>query len=249
MDPLVVGLLVSLGFVLGLAFLFLVIYRHHLRQTRRAHAGAARKSLPDNTRPPSLPFQVPQRWVTIRSSNTALIRELLGVSDETAVPWSEALARTRERALFVSGPVDGWTLVLGGRLPDPARDVEALFRWLHRLSRELGEVHFYAADRVVHTHAWARLDDGRVTRAYAWTGETQWNEGRYTLEERLLGMRCRAYFEEAEPAPFGSVAPEVRNTERVILLARRWSVDPVAASERLLQQEAVRSEGDDGLPG
>jgi len=246
MDPLVVGLLVSLGFVLGLAFLFLVIYRHHLRQIHRVPAGCRGESAPDSTRPAGLPFQVPQRWAAVRSSNTALVRELIGVADETAVPWSEALARAREPALFVSGPVDGWTLILGGRLPDPARDVEALFRWLHRLSRELGEVHFYAADRVVHSHAWARLDDGRVTRAYAWTGETQWNEGRFTLEERLLGLRCRDYFEEAEPVRFGSVAPEVRNADRVILLARRWSVDPVAASERLLQQEAVQSDGEDG---
>lgn len=249
MDPLVVGLLVSLGFVLGLAFLFLVIYRHHLGRTPRASGAAGRESHAENSGPPCLPFQVPQRWVSVRSSNSMLIRELLGVSEQIAVPWSEALARAREPRLFISAPVDGWTLILGGRLPDPARDVEALFRWLHRLSRELGEVHFYASDRVVHTHAWARLEDGRVGRAYAWTGETQWNEGRLTLEERLLGLRCRDYFEEAEPPRFGTVAPEVRNSERVILLARRWSVDPVAASERLLQQEAVRSEGEDGLPG
>ncbi|MCW5556700.1 MAG: hypothetical protein KIT22_02475 [Verrucomicrobiae bacterium] len=246
MDQPVVGLLVCLGFVLGLAFLFFVIYRHHIRQVHRLSADSRRNAVHDSSRSSSLPFQVPQRWVAVRSSNTALVRELLGMADGTAVPWSEALARAKEPAFFISGPVDGWTLILGGRLPDPARDVDALFRWLHRLSRELGEVHFYAADRVVQSHAWARLDDGRVMRAYAWTGETQWNEGRFTLEERLLGLRCRDYLEEADPMRFGSVAPEVRNTDRVILLARRWSLDPVAASERLLQQEAVQSEDEDG---
>jgi len=248
MDPLVVGLLVSLGFVLGLAFLFLVIYRHHLRRLRQA-SGACGTSRSESPRPARLPFQVPLRWVAVRSTNTPLIRDLLGLSMESAVPWSEALGRSREADLFISGPVDGWTLILGGRIPDPVQDVESLFRWLHRLSRETGEVHFYAADRVVHSHAWARLNDGRVTRAYAWTGETQWNEGRLTLEERRLGMRCRDYFEEVEPPSFGALSPEGRNTERVILLARQWSLDPVAASERLLHQEAVRSEEEGGTRG
>lgn len=246
MDSLVVGLLVSLGCVLGLAFSFFVIYRHHLRRLRRAARVQGGGGGASSKHRRSISFQVPSRWLAIRSSNTSLVRELLGVAEEVAVPWSEALSRAREASLFVSGPVDGWTLVVGGRLVDPVGDIDALYRSLHRLSRELGEVHFYSADRVLHFHSWARFDDGRATRAYSWAGETQWNEGRPTLEERLLGLRCRAYCEEAEPVRFGEVAPEVHNTERVVLLARRWSVDPVAASERLLHQEAVRSEGEDG---
>lgn len=247
MDSLVLGLLVSLACVLGLAFAFFVIYRHHLRRLRRSAKSRSGTGIGSSASRGAFPIQMPSRWMAIRSSNTALVRELLGVSDEVAVPWSEALSRARESFLFVSGPVDGWTLVLGGRLVDPSQDIDALYRMLNRLSRELGEVHFYASDRVLQFHTWARMDDGRVTRAYSWAGETQWNEGRPTLEERLLGFRCRAYCEVPEPVRFGEVAPEVHNSEHVVLLARRWSVDPVAASERLLQKEAVRSEDDDGL--
>jgi hypothetical protein len=246
MDSLVVGLLVSLGCVLGLAFAFFVIYRHHLRRLRRAaRALSVEEAGSSKQRRRPFAFQMPARWMAIRSSNTHLVRELLGVSEEVAVPWSEALSRSREAFLFVSGPVDGWTLVVGGRLPDPVQDVDALFRLLNRLSRELGEVHFYSADRVLQFHTWARLDDGRVSRAYSWAGETLWNEGRLTLEERLLGFRCRAYCEQPESVRYGDTAPEVHNTERVVLLARRWSLDPVTASEHLLQQEAVQSPGDD----
>lgn len=245
MDSLVVGLLASLGCVLGLAFAFFVIYRHHLRRLRRmSHAKSGNGSGASGRRR-SFPFPIPTRWMAVRSSNTALVRELLGVAEAGSVPWSEALSRARESVVFVSGPVDGWTLVVGGRLIDPAQDVDALYRLLNHLSRELGEVHFYSADRVLNFHTWARMDDGQVTRAYSWSGETQWNEGRPTLEERLLGLRCRAYCEETEPPRFGEVIPEASNTERVVLLARRWSVDPVTASERLLQDEAVRSDSDD----
>ncbi|MBL9173203.1 MAG: hypothetical protein JNL10_06710 [Verrucomicrobiales bacterium] len=248
MDSLVVGLLVSLASVLCLAFLFFLIYRTHLRRLRFTSA-RNRADSPASERRDVSTISVPVRWMAIRSANTPLVREVLGVADEVAVPWSESLSRAAEDFLFVSGPVDGWTLVVGGRIPDPAQDVDAVYRWLNRLSRELGEVHFYSADRVLHFHSWVRMDDGRVTRAYAWAGETQWNEGRPTLEERLLGFRCRAYCEAVEPVAFGEVAPEVRNTERVVLLARRWSLDPVVASRRLVQKEAVRSEDEDGTRG
>ena len=238
------GLLASLGCVLGLAFAFFVIYRRHLRRLRSTAPVRSGRGRAHGRRQP-VPFQMPSRWLAIRSSNTGLVRELLGVPEDVTVSWSEALSRAGESALFVSAPVDGWSLVVGGGLVDPVQDVDALYRMLNRLSRELGEVHCYAADRVLQFHTWARLDDGRVTRAYSWAGETLWNEGRPTLEERLLGFRCRAYCEGTEPPRYGEVSPEAHNTDRVVLLARRWSVDPVAASERLLQKETVRPEGED----
>lgn len=245
MDTLVVGLLGSLGFVLGLAFAFFVIYRHHLRRLRRANRQRDPLSTVTPARRRPVPFHPPPRWLAVRTTNTALVRSALTPRSVPTVPWSEALARCRERAWFVSPPVDGWTLVVGSRLPEPSQDVDLLFRFLTHLSRELGEVHFYSADRVLNFHSWARLDDSRVTRAYAWSGETLWNEGRPTLEERLLGLRCRAYGEEPEPLRYGDVPPELHNTERVILLARRWSIDPVAASEILLHQETVESGNED----
>jgi hypothetical protein len=247
MDSLVVGLLGMVGFVLGLAFALFAIYRHHLRRLRRANRQQDPLSQSTSARRRALPFQLPARWLAIRSTNTPILREALGIQRQAAVPWSDALARGRERSFFVSAPVDGWSLVVGARLPDAMQDVDALYRFLTRLSREVGEVHYYSADRVLNYHTWARLDDGRVLRAYSWAAETLWNEGRPTIEERLLGLRCWAYGEDPEPGRYGDAPPELHNTERVILLARRWSVDPVAASEILLSQETVES-GNDGEP-
>ena len=241
----VIGLLVSLLVVLGLALFFFTLYHRDRRRLRRA--GRPLDPLgpltPARRRP--LPSHLPARWLAVRTHNTALVRETFGPTNHPAVPWSEALARSRMRRVFVASPVDGWTLVIGAGLPDPAQDIDLAYRFLTHASRALGEVHFYAADRVLNFHTWARLDDGRVNRAYGWAGETLWNEGRATLEEKLLGLRCRAYGEEPEPIRYGDVPPELHNTERVILLARRWSVDPVIASEILLHQEAVES-GEDG---
>jgi hypothetical protein len=245
MDGLVMGLLGSLGFVFGLTFAFFLMYRRHLRRLHRDDQEQFRrvaKSAIPRRRPPAYPL--PARWLAIRSANSVSVRDTLP-APSPVVPWSEALARSRERAWFVSPPVDGWTLVVGSRLPDVAQDVDRVYRFLAQLSRELGEVHFYSADRVLSFHAWAQWDHGRVVRAYAWAGETVWNEGRPTAEERLLGLRCREYGEIPEAARYGEIPPEVHNTERVGLLARRWSLDLAAASEILLQHEAVESEDDD----
>lgn len=249
MDALVIGLLGTLGFVLGLAFAFFFVYRHHLRRLRRAgrRQDPLGRVTPVRRRP--LPYQLPNRWIAIRSSNTALIRSALSTRPLPICPWSEALARGRERSWFVSPPVNGWTLVIGGLIPDPGHDIDRVYHFLGGLSRQVGEVHFYSLDRVLNFHSWARLVDGNVVRAYAWAGETVWNEGRTTLEERLLGLICRSYGEEAEPVRYGEPPPELHNMERVILLARRWSVDPVAVSEILLQQEAVESGNEDEAHG
>src|SRR6185503_12168685 len=113
----------------------------------------------------------------------------------------------------------------------PASDVDAAFHFLTRLSREVGEVQFFSADRVLNFHSWIRVREGRVIRAYAWADGTIWNEGRVSLDERLLGLRSRAYAEEVEPLAYGETSPDQINCERVVLLARRWSLDPIAASE------------------
>lgn len=242
MDPVVVGLLGSLAAVIGLLVLFVCVYRRHLRS-----AGTSLES-PDfpgfgprpRHRAAALPF--PPMWLAVRSSNTAAICDALRIREQDNPSWSDALLRWEEPRVFVSPPVDGWTLVIGGRLPDPAADIDALFRLLADLSNFFGEVQCFECDRISASHGWARLKSGSVDRAYFWTGSTQWNQGAVTLEERLLGMRGRAYGEDSEAAGYGEISPEQTNVERLIPLARRWSIDPLFASDLLVQREEEADE-------
>lgn len=200
-------------------------------------------SLPE--RRASIPYPPPARWVAVRSSNTLLLKALLRVEADPPIAWSEALSRSRETKLFVSPSVENWTLVIGNALPDPVEDIDRCYHFLTSLSREIGEVQFFAMDRVLNFHTWARLRDGRVVRGYSWSADVRWNEGRITMDERLLGLRARPYAEPPEPVAYGEVSPEQTNTERILLLARRWSLDPVAASEIIIHQEQWASSDDD----
>ena len=222
MHGLVMGLLACFGLVVAGAVAMIMVHRRHLREWRQSQPWAATVSRWSVTRRAPLPVPLP-------------------------VPWSEALSRAGERRLFVSAAVSGWTFVVGRGLPDPVQDVDALYRFLAKASRSVGEVQFFSMDRVLGHHAWARLRDGHVLRGYAWSGTTEWNEGRLTAEERLLDLRCHDYGEGTPAEWTGGATPETENSERVPLLARRWGMDLAAATEVLLHAEGVRSdEGSEG---
>lgn len=193
-----------------------------------------RRELGRNALRPSFPpprlamsiFEGPNRWLAIRSQNPPAIQAALGVRHARACSWSDALATPFEPRLFISPPVQGWVVVMGCDLPDPADDIDACFKFLCALSREVGEVQFFSRHRAVSHHGWARLTDGKVLRAYAWAGETLWNQGQPTDAERALKLRFLGYTQSAEV--FGLAQREMlaANTERVGRLAAAWSLDP-----------------------
>ena len=241
MQGLVMGLLACFGLVVAGAVAMILVHRRHLREWRLSQPWGASPGRWNIARQAPLALPLPGRWLAVRSGNAPQVREMLGVEGRP-VPWSEALSRAGERRLFVSAAVSGWIFVVGRGLPDPVQDVDALYLFLSKASRSLGEVQFFSMDRVLGHHAWARLRDGLVLRGYAWSGVTEWNEGRLTLEERLLDLRCHEYGDATPAGWTGGVTSEIDNAERVPLLARRWGMDLAGATEILLQAEGVRSD-------
>ena len=71
-----------------------------------------------------------------------------------------------------------------------------------------------------------------VTRAYAWAGETVWNQGAKTPAETELSMKCFGYGEEPNADSWAAVEWTAANVGKVPLLAARWSLDPARINER-----------------
>jgi hypothetical protein len=188
-------------------------------------------------------FDFPSRWLAIKSNHHQRVQQTLGLHNATPCSWVEGMARINDHKLFVSPPVNGWILVMGTHLPEHSEDVDATFRFLLRLSHELGEVQYFSVNRVLGHHAWARLDQGRVARAYAWAGETLWNQGPKTWAERKLGLKCYDYFTEESRNHSEQVQQALANAEKVMLLAAIWSVDPASIDDDLLTR-AVGVAGD-----
>lgn len=184
-------------------------------------------------------FEAPGRWLAVRGSDPHEIETALGVQHARACTWGDAIAAPFEPRLFISPPVRGWIVVMGCDLPDPSDDIDECFKFLTGLSQRLGEVHFFARNRAVSHHGWARLDQGRVLRAYAWAGETLWNQGQVTSAERQLQMRCLDYVQSAESLGLAGREVLAANTDKVVRLAAAWSIDPTAVESSTLDAKGI----------
>ncbi len=187
---------------------------------------------------PGFIFDRPSCWLAIRSQNIDVVQETLGLENPTACSWMEGLTEAvSDNRLFVSPPVRGWILVFGPHLPRPSDDVDDCFRFLSRLSKEIGEVQFFCGDAVTYEHSWARLVDGTVVRAYAWAQEAIWNQGILSEAEKRTGMVTYGYGEAPDSHFLGAQDRFRSNTEKIFALAGQWSVDP----SRVTQEDLMSS--------
>ena len=177
-------------------------------------------------------FDRPSRWLAIRCNNIVKVQNALHLHNPVPCSLTEGFAKLSERKLFVSPPVKGWILVVGNGLPDAHEDSDKLFHFLMGIARELGSVQFFSANRVLNHHCWVRIENNRVYRAYAWAGETLWNEGEITAAEKELELKCYDYCDNPLPYPFTARDSHVANTDKVMQLASRWSVDPMAVNSQ-----------------
>lgn len=210
-------LLAILGLALGTGFIILgwMLAVHRRHRTDQLITTPVLNFFPF----PSVSPQRPSSWLAIRSSSTEAVKEALGLNRAAPCSWEEGLAGGHE--FFISQRVHGWVIVTGLGLPNPGDDVDACFHFLTALSRKLGHVQYFHASRLMHHHAWARVDDGCITRAYAWTGETVWNQGSETLPEVEIGLHTFDYGDHS-----ATILDAETNFEKVPQLAARWSLDP-----------------------
>jgi hypothetical protein len=172
----------------------------------------------------------PPLWMAVRSTDPGTVQSALGLNQPTRCSWTEGM--TGARKFFVGPPVNGWIIVTGSGLPNPSCDVDECYRFIARISGQLGQVQLFHADRILHHHAWVRAENGVVTRAYAWAGETIWNQGAKTPAETELSMKCFGYGEEPNADSWAAVEWTAANVGKVPLLATRWSLDPARIDER-----------------
>ena len=230
--PVLLLLLFSIALSVAMGIVILVVRRAALRegQSSKTH------EFPPPVFPePAGPFRLPGSWLAIKSSNPLAVQSALGLHNPKPCSWIQGLAG--DEKLFIAPPVKGWILVIGSGLPEPSEDVDVCFRFLLEMSRKLGQVQFFSSSRVLHYHAWVKADGGRILRAYAWAGKTLWHQGSVTSAEKELDLKCYDYLETAGPPGFGQPDIASLNSDKLPLLAARWSIDPGRIDARFLQME------------
>lgn len=248
--PALLLLLIAAVVVLGAVCLVLVL--HFVRQRRRdrdADAGreanlaaaAATSAQPPVTWRNGGTLLVPARWMAVRATTVREVRNALELSNATPCSIEDGLAGNHQQALFLAPPVNGWVLITGPGVPDPAEDIDEVYHLVRALSIRLGSAQFFCFNRVLGHHGWAWARGGGVVRAFAWAGSTLWNEGEPTPAERSLRLRCPRY---TDPTPTTALAREsiLSNLEKVPILAGRWSVDPVSVHQQVPNGVGVAGE-------
>lgn len=226
-------LLLSVALVLCLVCLLMVVHFMRTGRLAREQSAPRPRLLPLARRFHPAAFAVPSRWLAIRSQNPQAVQSALGLLKPRPCSWEEGLSAAQERKLFISPSIDGWILVVGSGLPEPAHDVDKCFHFISALSRKLGAVQFFSVNRVVQSHSWVQADRGHIQRAYAWASTTLWNQGRMTKAEMDLRLKCFDYGDGDDRNLFDQPDPAAFNAERVPHLAARWSVDPGSIRARL----------------
>jgi hypothetical protein len=229
---LVFVLIVVLLLASALACLAIVHVRAHRKEKERHH-----RLLPDDEPEDtgvafSAVADTPCRWLAVQGVKPEALVNAFRLENLNECSWSEGMTDSDEERLFVAPPIDNWILIFGESLPDPAEDIDRCFRFLHHLSLDLGHVQFFSFNRALGYHAWAKLCQGSVVRAYAWAGETLWNQGTPSRAELSLKMRCPDYFEYDDLSWQEQHQFSHENIERISNLASRWSVDPSAIDAR-----------------
>lgn len=179
---------------------------------------------------PDLPLSFGPRssWLAIQSESTAQIASELPLRNAQPANWAIGL-EAAETKIFVAPAIAAWSFVIGTTLPYAgASDCLAL---LVRLSTIFQRCQYFASEPVTEYHAWSMAERGQVIRAYAYLGErgeTLWNIGDMTVQERELGFHFYdASSSEARDEGYWSRGdlryPEVAD---VFTIAGKWSLNP-----------------------
>ena len=175
-------------------------------------------------------------WLAIRTRDTGGVLQALGLTTGAeAANWSSGLGAVYDQHLgetlvFVSPPVNGWTLVASPALPAPVsrRFVDKNIPLLLGLSNQFVEVQYFAGFPDIDFFAWARVIEGRLMRAFAINDEgLVWNKGRPTREEKAMGLKL---FEvrgvRGRKGDAGGEFVLYPTEQHLMQLAQKWSLDP-----------------------
>jgi hypothetical protein len=165
-------------------------------------------------------FGYKRRWLAVRSEDPGAVANALALEDMRPATWRDGIERNEDDLLvFVTPPIDGWTLALiDSAIAEPD---------LAELSRAFGEAQLFGTHRVPEYHEWQRWVDGSPVRRYCWIGdrgEIPFDQGEPAAAEAGIARSSDLDRDWDEL--------EFADEETVLEVAREWSVDPSTLDAR-----------------
>lgn len=177
-------------------------------------------------------------WLAIRSTDWDPIIDALGLSGAREASWEEGIETVYEdgdKYLFLTPPIDGWTLVVGNWTGGAGgQGIEGAEALICKLSARFGEAQAFSTHRVVEYHHWMLARDGKLLRSFAYlgdSGEVLSDKGEPTPVEKSLNINLDI---PADYDPFSGEADKynIPNERSVMTVAGAWSINPSVLDER-----------------
>ncbi len=193
----------------------------------------------DTTPDQPVPFGYKMSWLAVKSDDAERVLKSLDMENVQPANWHTGCIAAYHYHTFVTPVVDGWVFVLAVDLPTlyTAADSSEFTALLSRLSEEFGEVQYFCTHRVSESHSWARFNEGKEIRAFAYAdSETYANRGDKTAGEIELDYQ---YFDDTSPEAESEAYWEREDLcspdeEHVMEIAGKWSINPNSFEEREL---------------
>jgi hypothetical protein len=191
----------------------------------------------DNSADAPRSFGSDMAWLAVRTRDAEAVIRALGLSDLRPANWNSGLGTVYDGEfsdvyVFVSPPIDGWTVVAGVSLPMPSASsfVDKASPLLRRLSAVFSEVQYFATFPAIDFYSWADFVGGRCVRSFAATeAGIVWDSGRLTLEEQRLGL---SFIEvrriEDRHGDIGGTLILHPTERHVLSVAAAWGIDPMS---------------------
>lgn len=181
-------------------------------------------------------------WIALRTTDSAHVLAALGIEHAEPANWASGLSavfddQLMENYVFVSPPIDGWTLVVSRGLPVPLNS-RRLKDMCTPLVQSLGgrflECQYFASYRSLDLYAWLRMASGDWLRAYAITDTgVAYDDGAPDRFEKSLGLSLfdvRGLNERS--GDVGGAMLLYPKPEHVMRIAAQWSLDPRTLATR-----------------
>jgi len=123
---------------------------HNARLIVRVHHAHQHRVWPDMP----LNFGHKGMWFAVKATDAQRIAAILNITQLSESNWHVGIDKAYKDAVFITPPVDGWTLVFGVAFPynDTGDDLADVKKKLQELSKEFGEAQFFSTNRVVEFH-------------------------------------------------------------------------------------------------
>ncbi|MEM8627770.1 MAG: hypothetical protein AAGF32_07510, partial [Pseudomonadota bacterium] len=178
------------------------------------------------------PFGYGTTWLAVPNATTQDVAEALGLQATQHANWYTGLdtvydAELDEHYVYVAPPVGGQVFVVGRALPHPVgpRFVDQCRPLLLGLSTRFGAVSYLVSHRELALYGWARIENGRVVRAFAWGDEgVIWNAGSVTQAELDLNLTVLSGGHGAQTDAGDDIG--YPDEDDVVRMAAHWNADP-----------------------